>query len=172
MIIDAASSAAFIAGYTQVMTAIHGPPTRVKTVPLLDVLAAGRDKYISDRSLLDKALAALAKRSIHIAPDMVEALRSLDVKNWVFLKDTRSHSVFVDPSGHAAYGVLGLTDRIRDIVGGSGAVIETGLARYRGHYVCDGIVTGIVWLGRSYRREFNAVLAELRARCAFHTVCC
>lgn len=169
MIIDPASSAAFISGYTQAMTAIHGPPERGRTARLLDVLAVGRDRYVADRSRLDKALAGLARRSIHIAPDVIEALRSLDVKSWVFLRDTRSHSVFVDPSGDVAYGVLGLTDRIRDIVGGSGAVIETGLVRYRGQYVCDGIVTNIVWLGRNLRTDFNRLLTEIRARRAFRT---
>ena len=49
------------------------------------------------------------------------------MENWVFLRDTKVHSLFVHPSEHRAYGVLGLNDRIRDIVGG--VVIETGLVQ-------------------------------------------
>lgn len=78
-------------------------------------------------------------------PDgVVSAIRALQVRKWVYLRDTRSHSVFIDPSGTVAYGVLGLTERIRDVIGGSGAMVETGLFRYGGRYVTDGIVSEAV----------------------------
>lgn len=86
----------------------------------------------------------------------------------VYLRDSRSHSVFIDPSGTVAYGVLGLTERIRDVIGGSGAMVETGLFRYGGRYVTDGIVSEAVWLGPQIKREYNDVLARLRSARAFH----
>jgi hypothetical protein len=169
VIIDAEAAAAFIRGYSQIMADIFGPVPEGGKMPLVDVVAGGRGKYIEDRALLETALAALARRSIDVPRDVAAAVRGLDVKQWVFLKDTRRHSVFIDPKGHAAYAVLGLTDRIRELIGGSGAIIETGLMRYRGRYVCDGIVTGVVWLGANYKRAFAELLAELKVRRAFYT---
>jgi hypothetical protein len=59
--------------------------------------------------------------------------------------------------------VVGLTNRIRDIIGGSGAVIQTAVTPYRGHYVCDGIVTDVVWLGPNYKKSFTSTLAQIRS---------
>jgi hypothetical protein len=58
---------------------------------------------------------------------------------------------------------------VRDIIEGTGAVIETAVMRYRGRFVCDGIVSGIVvWLGPNYRRDYNASFAKIKARGGFH----
>jgi hypothetical protein len=64
--------------------------------------------------------------------------------------------------------VLGLTDRLRDIVGGSGIVLETGLVRYRGCFVCDGLVYKKLWLGPNYKKSFNAAFSEMKAEGRFY----
>jgi hypothetical protein len=170
MIIAEQDTLAFIRGYTQLMIEIYGtPPAKHKeTTTLLEVLATARAKYISDRSLLDKALRALNAKSVSVPDEVVSAIRRLEVEKWVYLKDTRSYSIFIHPTGKVAYGVLGLTDRVRNITGGSGAIIETGVMRYVGHYVTDGIVSSVVWLGRQYKNDFSDVLASLRSQGAFH----
>ena len=150
-----------------VMMEIFGPASRESEMALLDVLACGRAKYLSDRALLDDALHRLEGKSILIAPEVESAIRSLEVKEWFYLKDTATYSVFVDPSADTAYAVLGLTERIRDIIGGSGALVEIGLVQYHGHFVCDGLMSRVVWLGRNYRKDLALVLADLRARGAF-----
>ncbi len=37
---------------------------------------------------------------------VLQAIGSLRVANWVYLKETRSYAVFLDPSGDSALGVL------------------------------------------------------------------
>ena len=169
MVLDSQAANAFIGGYTKLMVEIHG--STGKKSKLLEVLAAARARFTADRSLIEPALASLAARKEEISPSVVTAVKTLEVKQWVFLKDTRAYSVFVDPSGQAAYGVLGLTDRIRDITGGSGVLVETGVVRYLGRFVCDGILSGAVWLGRNYKADFNDAFAKLRAQGQFHVKC-
>ena len=55
------------------------------------------------------------------------------------LRDTTKYSVFIEADGNEAYAVLGLTQRVRAIFGGTGAVIRTGVCRFHGVYVCDGM---------------------------------
>ena len=93
----------------------------------------------------------------------------MQLKKWIFLRDTKRYSLFVDPNGEAAYGVLGLTQRIRDIVGGSGVMLETALVPYRGHFVCDGVVSEVLWLGLNCRKDFAALFSKLKKNGAFYT---
>jgi hypothetical protein len=58
---------------------------------------------------------------------------------------------------------------VRNIIGSSGAVVETGVVRYLWRYVTDGIVSSVVWLGPNYKKEFSSVLAGLREAGKFHT---
>ncbi|MGJ0486584.1 MAG: hypothetical protein ACR65R_18900 [Methylomicrobium sp.] len=168
MVVPEHEASAFIQGYTQVMVQIYGPVPAKPKKGLLEILAAARASYVTDRSLLEEALRQLKSESIVIAPEVVSAIKSLEVKKWIYLKDTSAFSIFIDPSTKAAYAVFGLTDRIRNIIGGSGAVVETGLLRYQGRYVTDGIVTSVIWLGRTYKKSFIEAFADLRAQGAFH----
>lgn len=168
MIVGEHEAAEFIHGYTQVMSEIFTTTPRKTKLKLLDVLARGRTEYLSDRALLDDALHRLNARSVAIAPEVVSAIRTLEVKQWLYLKDTATYSVFFDPSAKAAYAVLGLTQRLRDIIGGSGAVIETGMVRYHGHCVSDCIFSNIAWLGPNYRKDLNQVLTNIRAQGRFY----
>ena len=84
---------------------------------LLQTLVEGREKCLADGALLGKAKVALEAR-----------------------REDFSLEVFLDPSGETGYGVVGLTDRIRDIIGDTGAFIETAVVRYRGRFVCDGLI--------------------------------
>ncbi|NHN76730.1 hypothetical protein HA520_05430 [Azotobacter chroococcum] len=171
MIVGEAEALAFIQGYKHLMLEVLGPEEVGDGRDTLTLLAAGRKKYLADPSRLDRALEALAGKSITVPAEVRAAVRSLEVKAWVYLRDTRAYSVFIDPDGQAAYGVFGLTQRLRDLLGDSGAVVETGLMCYGGRYVSDGLVTRVAWLGRGYRQEFTALLAELRAQGKFHTRC-
>jgi len=85
----------------------------------------------------------------------------------VYLKDTRSYAVFMNSSGEFAFGVRALTQRIRDIVGTSGVMLETGIVRYCGQYVCDGLVSGVVHLGRNCLRSFASTCERIRAQGRF-----
>lgn len=168
MVVTEHEASTFIQGHTQLMVHMYGPLPAKPKMELLAILAAARAKFVADRSLLEGALRELKAKSITVAPEVISAVQSLEVKKWVYLKDTSAYSVFIDPSAKVAYGVLGLTEKIRNIIGGSGVVVETGLLRYLGRYVTDGIVTNVVWLGRNYKKDFTNELASLRAHGAFH----
>jgi hypothetical protein len=171
LVVTEKEASTFIRGYTKVMLEVLGPNVAKGDTTLLPLLAAARAKYSTDRSLLDSALRALEAKSVIIAPEVISAVRGLELKKWIYLKDTSSYSIFLDPSADVAYGVLGLTDRIRDIVGGTGAVVETGILPYLGRYVSDGIVSNLVWLGPNYRKDFATSLREIRAQGQFHKTC-
>lgn len=171
MIVSEQQAADFLDGYTLIMAEIAGPTARGCGLTLPEVLVHGRSKYLANRTSLDDALRGLEARSILIVPEVESAIRSLEVKQWFYLKDTTTYSVFVDPCEDTGYAVLGLTERIRDIIGGSGAIVEIGLVQYHGHYVCDGLASRIVWLGRNYRKDLALTLTEIRTRGGFRKSC-
>jgi hypothetical protein len=171
MIIAKDQADAFISGYTHIMATIHGPKTATKAMSVTEVVAVGRAKYLANRGLLDEALQALGTQLITIPPEVVSAVRGIEVKRWVYLKDAKTHSIFIDPDGAAAYAVFGLTQGMREVLGRSGVAIETGLMRYHGRYVTDSIVTSVLWLGPGYRKSFAELFAEIKARGAFRKTC-
>ena len=158
----------FIQGYSLVMLEIAGGGWRREDGSILPFLAKGRAKFVKDPTLLEKAIHALQLRSAEPGPEVLSALRGLDTRQWVYLRDTKTYSIFLDPSEEQAYGVLGLTERIRNIVGGSGVVLETALVHYCGRIVCDGVVSQMTRLGPSYRQSFNEKLRTLKAEGRFH----
>lgn len=169
MIIDPLSASKFIALYKALLLEIDGTEHDERKSDLTKRLVAARSRLSNDASLIDQALAALKSKSVAVDPEVIRSLRSLEVENWLFLRDTKVHSLFVHPSEHRAYGVLGLNDRIRDIVGGVGVVMETGLVQYAGRFVCDGLVSRILWLGKNYRHSFNRAYQAIRSEGRFYS---
>jgi len=120
-------------------------------------------------ALLDQALDGETTPPIDSA--VSRAIRTLRIDDYVYLKDTKDYSIFIQASGNSAFGVVGLTERIRDIVGASGVMIETGLIRYRGKFVCDGLVSRLVYLGPGYRKNYGAIYRDLRTQGRFQVEC-
>jgi hypothetical protein len=114
MQIPALSALKFIAVYKALLLEIDRTGHDGRKSDLIKRLVAARSRLSSDPSLIEQALAALKSKSLAVDPEVVASLRSLEVENWVFLRDTKLHSLFVHPSEHQAYGVLGLNDQIRD----------------------------------------------------------
>ena len=169
MIIDPLSASKFIAVYKTLLLEIDRTGQDGRKSNLIKRPVAARSRLSSDPSLIEQALAALKSKSLAVDPEVVASLRSLEVENWVFLRHTKLHSLFVHPSEHRAYGVLGLNDRVRDIVGGLSVVMETGLVQYAGRFVCDGLVSRIIWLGKNYRNSFNRVYHAIRSEGRFYS---
>ena len=165
MLLEPQWSTAFIGSYKSLLLELAGSEDKNERV--LDALVRGRGKLIQDRSVVAESLTALRARNIPVDEEAAEAIQTLRVARWVYLRDTRKHSIFIDPAAEMAYGVVGLTNRIKEIIGGSGAVIETGLFTYKQRVVCDGLVSAVVWLGSNYRRSFNEQLSALREAGAF-----
>jgi hypothetical protein len=124
---------------------------------------------MSDGSLLDGALSRIRSQAQFLDEAVVAAAASLQVNFWVYLRDTRRYSLFLEPAGKVAYGTLGITEPIKQLVGDAGALIETGLLLYDGRIVCDGLISSLVWIGPSYRRSYNEALSNIRSAGNFHT---
>ena len=159
---------AFIAGYKGLLIEIAGRSRASKSRNVLSVLAAARQRLTEKPVLLDEAFAVLKARSDRVDEEIVRAVRTLRVTDWVFLRDTKAYSIFVHPSESVAFGVLGLTEPVRDIAGSSGVAIETGIVRFAGRFVCDGLISRIVHLGPSYRKSFSGVYSTAKAEGRFH----
>src|SRR5208283_5121515 len=87
MILDERSAAVFIDGYQKLLLEIGGPTEG--GLKLLERLVKGRKKLVSDGSLLDHALSRIRARGEQVEDTVAAAARSLQVRSWVYLRDTR-----------------------------------------------------------------------------------
>ncbi|MGZ8400893.1 MAG: hypothetical protein ACXWVI_06305 [Methyloceanibacter sp.] len=167
MILDAEDAQRFIRWYSLLLLAIRGKPVPDEG-SLVEKLVQGRAKLMNEPALLLEAKAQLAARFAEVDFEVVAAVESLEVRRWVYLRDTKLHSIFIDQAGDRAVAVVGLTDRLRTLLGGSGVYVETGLVRYCGRFVCDGLIGQVVWLGPNYRESFNERYRELKSAGRFY----
>jgi hypothetical protein len=165
-LLDPAAAGAFIEGYKRFLLTVP-IADRADQGSLLQTLVDARSRITKDPELLRDTLAEARKAMPDLGVPVLQAIGTLRVANWVYLKETRTYAVFLDPSGESALGVRALTQRIRDLVGTSGVFLETGIVSYGGHYVCDGLVSGVVHLGRNYLRSFASAYAKLRTQGRF-----
>lgn len=165
MHIDDATARRFIGVYQDFLTSLIDPQAgRGKEV--LALLSEARARYAADRSLFTVWRANNAGRDAA----MLDAIERIEIGRWIYLKDTRSYSVFMHEDGTRAYAVQGLTDRLRDIFGCSGMVVRTGVFPLNGQFVCDGLFGGAVMLGANYLADFKARYQALREAGGFHAV--
>lgn len=131
--------------------------------PLM-ALADARQRFDTERQLLDEYLSSGAAMD----EDIRTAIATMQIDRWIYLKDTAHYSVLLSEDGLAGYGVLGLTDRLRDVAGGSGQLIEAGILHLQGQYVCDNLVRHVVWLGPGIRRDMQQGLQDLKKEQKFY----
>lgn len=159
MLIDPSSAGRFIDTYMAFLGTLvsdeekHGKPPS-------QWLVLGRVRYEADRTLLARYRATLTQAD----DEMLDAIEALKIGRWVYLKDTRSYSVLIAEDGSIAYGVLGLTDRLRVVANGeTGVVMKAGLFPLQGRWVCDGLLENVAWLGLNLRRDITAIYQRLRS---------
>jgi len=143
---------------------------------LPDSAKAGKDSsqwLTQARRLYLENPAALAQyRAQHPDADaeILDAIATMKIQRWIYLRDTTAYSVWMDQACEQSYGVLGLTQRIRDITpGGSGVVLTAGLMPLGGRWVTDGLIENLVWLGQNIRRDCTARYTYLRQSGQFST---
>ena len=129
---------------------------------VLEMLASARAAVNTNPARMNAAAASLKAIGQAASPAVLQAVNSLRLKQWIFLRYTTAYSIFIEPEGTEAYAVVGLTNHIRDIVGGSAVAIKTGVLEYRGRYVRDCIVESLVWLGLNLKKEFNATQSRVK----------
>lgn len=163
MVIDKATAGRFINEYKKFLLAIHQPsPGGPEPQRVIEKLAAARKRFVSNRGLLDEYLRDLEDGTETIDRQMIVAIRSLEFSPWVYLRDLKSFSIFLNEGGEYGYGVLGLNDEIRDITGGSSVYLEAGVVVLDNQYVCDGLIETAVHLGRNMRTSWNERYKELK----------
>ncbi|MCW3095667.1 MAG: hypothetical protein JWL77_1285 [Chthonomonadaceae bacterium] len=168
MILHPKASRHFLSNYSVLLGQVHLLTEGEKEIEMMKMLHKSRVAIVNNPSLVEAAALSLESRGHSVAEDVVEAIQSLRVRKWIYLRDTTRYSIFIDPDGKDAYGVLGLTEPLRDIVGGTGLVIETGLVRFRDAYACDGIMANPIWLGANYKRDYADLFKSLKASGHFH----
>lgn len=168
MVIDPQSAQIFINGYSKLLAEVHRLSNGRAGMTLLEMLADAREFIMASPSIIVSAASALERKDSPVPLEVIAAIKSLQLKQWIYLRDTTRYSVFIEPSGKDAYAVLGLTNRIRDLLGGSGVSFRTGIIEFAGHFVCDGVISNPVWLGANYRKDFSANLAILKNEGRFH----
>jgi hypothetical protein len=157
MIIDPAAARRFIKHYQDFLASITDPEES-KGKQIVEILHLARGRFAADRSLF----ATWRAQNAHRDGAILDAIESMQIKRWIYLKDTRSYSVFLSPDTDSAYAVYGLTQRLRDLTGYSGLSIETGLCRIGTQYLCDGLLGQTVQLGPGYLKSFRATYDALR----------
>ena len=155
----------FITTYQAILEAMAGK--RQKDEGVHWQLIRGRKAMQENPALLDKTLEKLKASGTALDDAALAAIRQMRCAQWIYLRDTRSHSIFLSTDADQAYGVLGLTQGLRDMTGSSGAFIETALLPFKGHIICDGLLANLVWIGSNYRKSFNEDLKRLKAEQRF-----
>ena len=162
--IDPTLARHFIAHYQNLLESIPIPITKPKA-NVVTQLAAARDALHSNPALLQPALTHLQDQGRRCADDVLQAVHTLRVHNWIYVSDTATHSQFLEASEvKVAYAVKTLTTPLKEMSGRSGAVLSCGLLVYRGQLICDGLVRFVAWLGPNYRSSFKEQLADCRAQ--------
>jgi hypothetical protein len=164
MVIAPSLADRYIAAYMAFLGTLVSEPEKAGKRPS-QWLVIGRARYVADRA----TLAAYRAQHPQADAEMLEAIAALQVQDWCYLRDTSSYSVLLAGDGSAAHGVLGLTERLRDVMGCSGRMFRTGLLPIRGRWVCDGLMEGDVLIGKQLRQDLNSQYQALRQAGRFST---
>jgi hypothetical protein len=158
----------FIEGYKSVLLRVLSNFGIERTQSIVSDLATARTKTIDDSQIIEKAIADLAKQGQPVEEDIVQAIRSMKVSQWVYLRHTKSAAIFIDKDVKNAYAVKALTTPIYEVAGEPPAMFITGVFQYLGNFVCDGIVKEPVVLGPGYKAQFNLAYSEIRKAGRYH----
>jgi hypothetical protein len=150
MVIDPTTARRFIKHYQDFLISI-AKPQECRSVTVVQALVSARKHYVADRTLFAQWRAKNSERDA----DILDAIENIEIGRWIYLKDTRSYSVLLKADAEEAYAVQGLTERLRNITGYSGMVIEAGVFALGGQYVCDGLVASVATLGAGYMASFK-----------------
>jgi hypothetical protein len=121
-------------------------------------LSAARNCYLADR---DKYNGYLDNNGRYDS-DIVVAIKSLDVADWAYLRDSGHFSLFVKSNASLGVAVLGLTQPIKDIFGCAGIYMKAGIVRLGNHFTIDGIISDPTKLGEEYEQVFGKAFETIK----------
>jgi hypothetical protein len=117
-----------------------------------------RQAFATDHSLIDQFIAANPRGQSDDDLDTVGKWRQMVADKFVIVRHLKKHSIFLkDTPEPRAYGVVGLTQPIADVVGPDVPVIvETILLPFMGQIVYDGLIERFpISVGPGLRRSFE-----------------
>ena len=163
MVIPPGDAHRFIKHYQDFLASI-ADPEESQNKSVIEILVMARNRYAANRDLFTAWRAENKEQDA----DVLDAIAGMEIGSWIYLKDTRSYSVFLPQDCKVAYAVQGLTDRLRDIIGYSGVVVTCGVFQLNNQYVCDGLMVNQGTLGRNYLASFREAYQALRASGGFY----
>lgn len=158
----------FIHGYTAVLQQVLNASSTPASDSLINDLAAARALAKDKPTLIDHAITELAVQGRAVDPDVAEAIRTVRVAQWIYLRHSKTRAIFLDQDAENAYAVKALTTPLDQVVDAPPFLFETGVFDYLSHYVCDGIIANPIMLGPGYQADFNAAYADIRKAGRFH----
>jgi len=171
MQLDPTTAQTFIEGYKQILLMVYALYGMKGHRTPVERMIAARMPLFQETELLDEAVAALVRRKdVVVDKEVIAAIRTLEVGKWVYLRDLGHHSILLHPDGYVAYGVVGLTQSLRELTGGPGLLFEAGIMAIPGQFICDGLLSEAVALGSGFIADYNKVFQEVKATGAFHEI--
>ncbi|GAO73550.1 hypothetical protein [Comamonas sp. E6] len=174
-LIDNRTALHFIKHYQRLLLEVVAHPSFPKPetgdVDYLVLLKEARDWMLEHPQVLEDALAALRKTKKPLPSDVEQAVHSMRLGRWVYLRDTAHYSILLPLTANEcaqAYAVKSLTTRLRDMTGCSGLVLQTALMNYAGGIATDGLVGTVAYLGPGYRESYGEYLAQARTQGQFY----
>ena len=158
----------FINGYKPALLRVLADTNTASTGSINDDLVAARALVHGDKDLFEAALADLATEGTPVEAEVAAAIRSIRVELWIYLKHTKTFAVFLDKEARNAYAVRALTTPLDELLDEPPFALETGVFRFQGLFVCDGLALNPVALGPGYRSQLKAVYSQLRKSGKFH----
>ena len=152
----------FIEAYKAVLLRVLSNTKTPTTNSVNNDLATARSLAREDRGLIESAFTDLAAEGNPIESAVVEAIRSMKVDQWLYMRQTKTFAVFLDKDASCAYAVLALTTPLHQLVGEPPFAMKIGLFEYEGKFVCDGLALNPVALGPGYRNQLTAAYSHIR----------
>ena len=139
MLLSPQNAKRFMATCERVAIAVHAVSGENVPVNPRACLASDRERLQQKSGLLDEAVSFFKGRHRPTDRKVIEALRLMQLAEWVHSKDLRSGAIFLNPTGTEAYSTAGLTQQPSTILGTRGCLVETALCPFAGTVLCDGI---------------------------------
>lgn len=158
----------FIKGYKAVLLQVLSASGKPRSGSIIDDLAAARTHAKEKPELMENAFSELSAQGRWIGETVANAIRTMQVSQWVYLRHTKTAAIFLDKEVKNAFAVKALTTPLFEVVKEPPFTFEAGVFKYLGNYVCDGIVLNPVLLGPGYKAQFNAAYSTIRKAGRFH----
>lgn len=161
----------FINGYkTVLLEVLRSLGEKLSTEVTRDLVKA-RDHLKEKPQLLHEAIQKINAQDKSLDPRIEQALLTMRIGRWVYLRCTKKYALMLDDSLVNAYAVRGLTTHLDQLSGGSSSIFEAAILEYKGEFVCDGLVVNPVHIGPTLRADINRTYTKIKENGHFYKRC-